>query len=105
MSCITTSQIFALINEVATNLFSPFRGLRQGFPLSPYLFLLVVDGLSKLLKEAVNHNELQGLLVGKAFSITHLLFIDDIMLFCFENERNLKNMLEILDIFVLEQGW
>src|SRR5713101_6210886 len=51
MSCITTVSFSVLINGAVTPFFHAERGLRQGFPLSPLLFLLVTEGLSLLLKK------------------------------------------------------
>jgi hypothetical protein len=50
MECVTTIRYSVHFNNVALEPFHPTRGLRQGDPLSPYLFLFVDDGLSKLLQ-------------------------------------------------------
>lgn len=99
MSCVTTNQFAILINGVATDFFSSSRGLRQGCPLSPYLFLLVAKGLDRLIKGVVGHQEFQGILVGKTLSLTHLLFVDDVLLFCYSDEINLGKLLELIDSF------
>jgi hypothetical protein len=52
MSCVSSSSFVVLINGEATNFFRSGRGLRQGCPLSPLLFILVLEGLSLLLKES-----------------------------------------------------
>ena len=54
MSFVTTTQFVVLIN----GFFSSSRGLRKHFPLSPYLFILVVEGLSRIIKEAMEHHDL-----------------------------------------------
>lgn len=60
----------------------PKRGLRQGDPLSPYLFLLCVEGLSLSLKDAANRSSISGCRIcPHAPAITHLLFADDSFLF------------------------
>jgi hypothetical protein len=62
--------------------FQPSRGLRQGDPLSPYLFLFVADGLSRILQHEVNRGALYELKICRnAPSISHLLFADDTLMF------------------------
>ena len=66
--------------------FNSSRGLRQGDPLSPYLFVIVMEALSKLLDRAVEGGFLLGCnMVGKGgvgVKISHLLFVDDTLIFC-----------------------
>jgi hypothetical protein len=60
-----------LVNGSPTNFFSGKRGLRQGFPLSPLLFLLVVEGFNKLLKKAHNEGLFSGIKVSRIHAINH----------------------------------
>lgn len=88
-------------NGVPLASFSPSCGLRQGDPLSLYLFLLVADGLSVLL----DHYKQLGLLeeikvCRRAPSISHLLFVNDSLLFFRTSEvqaQHVKNLLEIFE--------
>lgn len=82
MGCVSTASFAVLINGVASSFFKAERGLRQGCPLSPLIFLLVVEGLSRFVKEAVRRGDLTGLILAKGIYLTHLLFVDDILLFC-----------------------
>jgi hypothetical protein len=62
--------------------FSPSRGIRQGDPLSPYLFLFVADGLSCLIRKEIENNSLHEFhICRRAPGISHLLFADDSLLF------------------------
>ena len=60
MGCVTTAQFSVLINGTPYGNFSPSRGLRQGDPLSPYLFLLCTEGFTSLLQKS----ELEGRIKG-----------------------------------------
>ncbi|KAK1611456.1 hypothetical protein QYE76_035129 [Lolium multiflorum] len=82
MACVTSVKFAVKINGELTNTFAPSRGLRQGDPLSPYLFLFVAEGLSKLLLRAVYNQELLDLKCCRgAPGISHLFFADDSLLF------------------------
>ena len=61
----------------------PSRGLRQGDPLSPYLFLLCAKGLSGLLRQQVERGSIKGMAVCRgAPCIFHLFFADNSLIFC-----------------------
>jgi hypothetical protein len=77
----------------------PSRGLRQGFPLSPLLFLLIVEGLSRLIKEAIENGSFKGICIGPTCNITHLLFVDDILIFCEGTRRIVEKFKNILELF------
>lgn len=82
MLCVTTVQYQVCFNGRTVGPISPKRGLRQGDPISPYLFLLCVEGLSSSLTAAANNDEIHGCKISSgAPAITHLLFADDIFLF------------------------
>lgn len=78
----------------------PSRGLRQGDPLSPYLFIICAEGLSALLRKYESQKTIQGLQVCRnAPRINHLLFADDSYLFCQATENTALKMLELLQTF------
>lgn len=60
MSCVNSVSFFVLINGEHSELFGASRGLQQGDPLSPYLFLLLVEGLGRLIKRNVEGGFIQG---------------------------------------------
>jgi hypothetical protein len=66
------------VNGDVTESFKPERGLRQGDPLSPYLFLLCAEGFSALLQKAEREGLIARVQVLQAApSVSHLLFADD----------------------------
>ena len=89
---------------MASPFFHAERGLRQGYPLSPLLFLLVVEGLSRALKEAIRMVNFIGLQLAQNLHISHFLFVDDIFIFCSVSVRELCALDDILNIFSKETG-
>lgn len=82
LQCVTTARYAFLINGKPCGSLSPTRGLRQGDPLSPYLFLLCAKVFTALLDKKVDEGLLQGIKVcDEAPTINHLLFADDSLLF------------------------
>ncbi|XP_074336668.1 uncharacterized protein LOC141673834 [Apium graveolens] len=82
MRCVTTVSYEVCFNGMSVGPIIPKRGLRQGDPLSPYLFLFCVEGLSNLLNAAAEEGYIHGGRVCTAApEITHLLFVDDSFLF------------------------
>ena len=82
MTCITSSSFSILINGKPFGMINPTRVLRQGDPLSPYLFLLCAEGFTSLLAKAKIEGRIHGVSIcRKAPTISHLLFTDDSLLF------------------------
>ena len=78
MACVTSVNYRVWFNGDETKAFTPTRGLRQGDPLSPYLFLICAEGLSSLLAHEELIGGIQGIWVCRsAPSVSHLLFADD----------------------------
>lgn len=74
--------------------FKPSRGLRQGDPISPNLFLLRAEGLACLLNSAEQRGDISGIQIARRCpSITHLLFSDDSYQFGEASERECRKLL------------
>jgi hypothetical protein len=93
------------LNGDLSSPFIPSRGLRQGGPISPYLFLFCVDGFSALLKEAQQLNQLRGVQFGAGGPhITHLLFADDSVVFLEASTDSLQTLKRVLADYEASSG-
>jgi hypothetical protein len=100
MNCVSTVTFAILINGRCSKSFSPQRGLRQGDPLSPYLFILCADVLSHLITNAKNEKKIKGVKVAHgAPEITHLFFADDSLMFCRANNGEVTHLTNIITTY------
>eukprot|EP00253_Pinus_taeda_P028145 PITA_28145 len=104
MGCITDVSYAILINGAATSFFKGQRGLRQGCPLSPLLFLLVAEGLSQLIHKSKREGKINGIEAAVKLFISHLLFVDDILIFTNGSPNELKELKIILELFLKATG-
>jgi hypothetical protein len=100
MRCVSSVSFTVRINGNFSPIFSPTRGIRQGDPMSLYLFLLCAEGLSSLLKARGPIFLARGIMMGvHAPWISHLLFADDSMNFIQANQRSADRLAEILETY------
>jgi len=103
--CISTVKFSLIINGNSEGFFQSQRGLRQGDPLSPFLFILAMEGLNHMIRRA-NVNgwligfkaKLQGRMENEV-GITHLLYADDSLIFCEPEVTQIRHIRAILTIF------
>lgn len=81
MACVEKVNYAIIINEIPSSYFLVARGLRQGCPLSPLLFILAMNTLSLHINKAVKENRCRPLKICRNISISHNLSVDDIILF------------------------
>ncbi|GJZ47857.1 RNA-directed DNA polymerase, eukaryota [Tanacetum coccineum] len=92
-----------LVNGSPTSEFSFFRGLKQGDPLSPYLFILIMESLHISFSRAIADGFFNGIKL-KGPTISHLFYADDAMFIGEWSESNLKSIVTILNCFFLASG-
>ena len=99
-SCISTAKFSVLVNGVPTGFFSSSKGLCQGDPLSPYLFVVGMEVLSVLIRRAMKGGFISGCNIwrgsGSVANITHLLFADDTIVFCEAKKEDMTYLSWIL---------
>ncbi|OMO88470.1 reverse transcriptase [Corchorus capsularis] len=105
MSCISDPSLAILINGSSSDEFHASRGIRQGDPISPYLFLLSMEYLSLLIENEVDNNSWNPIQIGRnGPKFSHALFADDIILAARANMGNCMTISRILDDFCHRSG-
>ncbi|GKV47542.1 hypothetical protein SLEP1_g54439 [Rubroshorea leprosula] len=103
MECLRSVSVSVLINGSPTNQFSVSKGIRQGDPLSPFLFLIV--GLNGLVASTMEKGIYKGVKVGnEGVMVSHLQFADDMVFFGEALEDNIRVVKTIMRIFKLASG-
>ena len=106
--CISAASISVLINASPIGFFKSSRGLRQGDPLSPYLFVLGMEAFSILIDKAASEGFLSGYKIsnrsGDVVHITYLLFADDTLVFCKASRDHMAYLSWILAWFEAISG-
>ena len=105
MMCLETMQYIVLVNGEGVGPVISGRGIRQGDPLSPYLFIICAERLTTLLKRAEAKGDIHGLKVCTgAPLLTHLLFANDCFLFCRATNQECTILKGILNTYELASG-
>ncbi|XP_042944602.1 uncharacterized protein LOC122278481 [Carya illinoinensis] len=99
MICVESVRYSVVVNGKVGDTFMPTRGLRQGDPLSPYLFILCAEGLRSMLSKAATNGRLKGVAAASGGTrINHLLFADDCVIF---SKASKEEWLAIHDLLLL----
>ena len=100
MKCVTSVTYSVRINGKPRGHIVPNRGLWQGDPLLPYLFLLCAEGLSALIKSTVACGDLGGIAVCRGGpKLSHLFFADDSLIFCKVSIQECSALQRILQVY------
>ena len=105
MMCITTVSYSLLINGEPFGKITPSRGIRQGDPISPYLFLLCSEGLHALIENAAQAGLIRGISICRnGPRLTHLFFADDSLIFCRASIQECIHIQSILSEYEAASG-
>ncbi|KAL5557493.1 hypothetical protein UlMin_039729 [Ulmus minor] len=105
LDCVTSVYYSLLLNGEKVGCIRPSRGLRQGDPLSPYLFLLCAKGLSTLIHNSERSGQIHGMQCGtNGPTISHLFFADDSLLFVEATPASCYAIKEILSHYETASG-
>uniref|UniRef100_A0A803Q8U7 Reverse transcriptase domain-containing protein n=1 Tax=Cannabis sativa TaxID=3483 RepID=A0A803Q8U7_CANSA len=104
MTCLKSTSYSILMNGRVQGSFQGKKGLRQGDPLSPLLFVLIMEYLTRRLLLAANHSEFRYQPLCKNLKIINLSFADDLMIFCKGDLGSIQIIKQILDEFSATSG-
>lgn len=97
MRCITLVKYKVLMNGQPRGNIFPERGLCQGDPLSPFIFILCTEALVSLINHAANQGKITGMRVTRTCpSVSHLLFADDSLFFCKAEPRKCEEVMKVV---------
>ncbi|CAL1355620.1 unnamed protein product [Linum trigynum] len=102
MGTVTSTKLSVLVNGEAVGFFGMERGLKQGDPLSPFLFNIVIDLLSHILLKMSEAGMISGFCMdesSRSGEMTHLLYADDAIIFCDASEEEILNVTAALVCF------
>ncbi|GJU54666.1 RNA-directed DNA polymerase, eukaryota [Tanacetum coccineum] len=101
---LSTGMASILVNWSPTSEFEFYRGLKQGDPLSPYLFILVMESFHLSITRAVEAGIFIGIKVDQSLMISHLFYADDAVFIGEWSNENLQNIMHMLHCFSLSSG-
>ena len=100
IACVSTVSYSVLLNGSPHGFIRPERGLRQGDPLSPILFIMCAEALVGFLNQSESRGKINGIRVGPGGpAVHHLLFADDSLLLCRANEEESGELMRCLKLY------
>ncbi|XP_074297743.1 putative mitochondrial protein AtMg01250 [Silene latifolia] len=104
MTCITSTSYSLNLNGASFGYFKGRRGLRQGDPISPLVFCICMEYLSRVLMYATDKWYFRYHPLCKGLKLTHLLFAEDLLMFCKGDTQSIMLLLRALATFSATSG-
>eukprot|EP00253_Pinus_taeda_P015841 PITA_15841 len=104
MNLISSPNFSILLNGSPSKPFRPSRGIRQRDPLSPFIFVLMAEGLNRLLHSAISSQTLKGISLHGLHPLSHQQFVDDTMLFGHPSSQEASAFKDLLSLFSEASG-
>nr|GEU33284.1 hypothetical protein [Tanacetum cinerariifolium] len=102
--CLTSSMASILVNGSPTFEFQFHRGLKQGDPLAPYLFILVMESLHLSFTRIIDAGMFTGVMIDSSVMISHLFYADDTVFIGEWSQKNFKGIMYMLHCFSILSG-
>ncbi|GKE18757.1 RNA-directed DNA polymerase, eukaryota, partial [Tanacetum coccineum] len=102
--CLNSAKGSVLVNGSPTPEFQFHRGLKQGDPFSPFLFILIMESLHLSFKKIMNTGQFTGIPLDNSLTISHLFYADNAIFVGKWNSSNLKIILKVLKCFHMASG-
>ncbi|GJV78097.1 RNA-directed DNA polymerase, eukaryota, reverse transcriptase zinc-binding domain protein [Tanacetum coccineum] len=103
-SCLISSRGSIMVNGSPTREFQLHKGLKQGDPLSPFLFILIMESLHISVQRVVDTGMLRGITLGPSLQISHLFYVDDAVFMGQWSELNIDTITQMLACFYRALG-
>nr|GEU33492.1 RNA-directed DNA polymerase, eukaryota [Tanacetum cinerariifolium] len=103
-SCLRSSRGLVIVNGSPTREFQFHRGLKQGDPLSPLLFILIMESLHISVQRVVDTGMFRGISMGLSLKLSHLFYADDVFFMGPWSDSNIDIIVHVLECFYRALG-
>ena len=102
-ACLCSTRGSILLNGSPTEEFQFYKGLKQGDPLSPFLFLLIMESLHLSFQRVVDTGLFTGIKLNQSVTLSHMFYADDAVFVGQWSENNINTLVHVLDFFSVFQ--
>ncbi|GJS59071.1 RNA-directed DNA polymerase, eukaryota, reverse transcriptase zinc-binding domain protein [Tanacetum coccineum] len=102
--CLKSSRGSILVNGSPTEEFQFFKGLKQGDPLSPFLFILIMESLHLSFQRVIDAGLFKGINLNHSLCLSHMFYADDAVFVGQWSDGNINTLIHVLDCFYHASG-